>query len=278
MTDNAGFGTLVRAGGTLLGAIFTRTGPRPTRRWRFALPVAMVAIVGVGAAAGAALTGDKPADVPATDRARIELVVHDYILAHPEIIPEAIERLRSRESAKSVSDNRKDLETPYAGAWDGAADGDVVLVEFFDYACGYCRAAAPYVSRLVAEDKRLKIVYRELPILGEESIVAARVGLLAADSGHYPAFHHAMYAEGKVDKGAILAAADKSGLDKAKVQAIIASRGTADEFGKNVGLAQALGARGTPLFVVGDQVLHGDVGYDALKQAIEKTRSGNKTP
>jgi protein-disulfide isomerase len=276
MTDTITPGTLARAGRTMLGAIFTRTGPRRSFRARVTLPLAMVAVVGVGAAAGAALTGDKAADVPAAERARIEAVVRDYILAHPEIIPEAIEKLRGQEMAKSVNDNRKDLETPYAGAWDGAVDGDVTLVEFFDYACGYCRASAPYVARLVAEDKRLKVVYRELPILGEESIVAARVGLLAADSGKYPAFHKAMYDGEKVDKGGILSAADKAGLDKAKVQAILSSRGTADEFGKNVGLAQALNARGTPLFVVGDQILHGDVGYDALKEAIDKTRASKK--
>jgi protein-disulfide isomerase len=277
-SGKADLGAVLRAGRTLLGAIATRTGPRHASRWRFALPLAMVAVVGVGAAAGAAMVGgSKSADVPAADRARIEAVVHDYILAHPEIIPQAIEQLRQREAAKAVDDNRKDLETPYAGAWDGAKDGDVVLVEFFDYACGYCRASAPYIAKLVAEDKRLKIVYRELPILGDESVTAARVALFAADSGKYPAFHKAMYDNGEVTKATILSAAEKAGLDKAKVQSILASRGNADEFGKNVGLAQALGARGTPLFIVGNQVLHGDVGYDALKEAIEKTRSGNKT-
>lgn len=277
MSSTSRFTTLTRAGATLIGAIFTRTGPRGIHRWRLALPAAMVGVAGIGAVAGAALTSDKPVDVPASERARIEAVVHDYILAHPEIIPEAMEQLRSRQSAKSVNDNRKDLETPYPGAWDGAANGDVVLVEFFDYACGYCRAATPYVARLLAEDKRLKVVYRELPILGDESTVAARVGLLAADSGKYPAFHAAMYESGEVTKATILAAASRAGLDKARVQAIVLSPGTAEEFAKNVGLAQALNARGTPLFVVGDQILHGDVGYDALKQAIEKTRSGNKT-
>lgn len=281
MTDTIGFGTLSRAGGALLSAIVTRTGARSPRRWHMALPLALASVAGLGAAAGAALTGQKPAslsDVSVAERTKIEAVVRHYILTHPEIVPEAIERLRGREAAKSVNDNRKDLETPYAGAWDGAADGDVVLVEFFDYACGYCRAAAPYVAKLLMEDKRLKVVYRELPILGDESIMAARVALLAADSGKYPVFHQAMYATGKVDKSAILAAADAAGLNKAKVQAVLAERGTPDEFGKNVGLAQALNARGTPLFVVGEQILHGDVGYDALKQAIEKTRTRNSNP
>ncbi|MFT3967975.1 MAG: DsbA family protein [Sphingobium sp.] len=213
---------------------------------------------------------------PAAERARIEAVVRDYILAHPEILPEAMERLRTKEMAKSVSDNRKDIETPYAGAWEGAADADVVLVEFFDYSCGYCRAAAPYVAKLLAEDRKLKVVYRELPILGDESVQAARVALLAADSNLYPAYHKAMYGYQEVTKATILAAATQAGLDKGKVQNILSSRGTADEFAKNVTLAQALNARGTPLFVVGDRILHGDVGYDALKQAIAETRNSNK--
>ncbi|CAN5149147.1 DsbA family protein [soil metagenome] len=268
--EKARKGSLLHAGATLLRAFAARTGPRPVHRVRrVVMPVAMLGAIGLGAAAGSAAMND---DVPAADRARIETVVRDYILAHPEIIPEAMEKLRDRQAAKAVDDNRKDIETPYAGAWDGAADGDVILVEFFDYACGYCRTSAPDVARLLAEDKRLKVVYRELPILGDESVVAARVALLAADTGKYPAFHNAMYAGEGVDKAAISAAAAKAGLDRGKVQSILSSRGTAEEFGKNITLAQTLNARGTPLFVVGDQVLHGAVGYDDLKAAIARAR------
>lgn len=276
MTQKVGLGTLFRAGSALVNAICVTTGPRQPGRFRWLLSGALLGALGLGAAAGAALTSDK-VDIAPTERARIEAVVRDYILAHPEIIPEAIERLRSNEMSKAVSDNRKDIETPYAGAWEGAADADVILVEFFDYSCGYCRGAVPYIARLLGEDKKLKVVYRELPILGDESTLAARVALLAAESGRYPAFHKAMYGHEQVTKATILSAAEKAGLDGAKVQSILSSRGSAEEFTKNVGLAQALNARGTPLFVVGDQVLHGDVGYDALKEAIAKTRASNKT-
>ncbi|MET0240042.1 MAG: DsbA family protein [Sphingobium sp.] len=269
-------GSLLRAGRTLLGAIVSRTAPpTPGRRRRIAIGVAGVGIAGLAAAASGALEGLKAADVPAAERARIEAVVRDYILQHPEIIPEAIEKLRDRQAVKTIDDNRKALETPYAGAWDGAADSDVVLVEFFDYACGYCRAAAPDIAKLLAEDKQLKIVYRELPILGEESGQATRVALLAADSGKYPAFHKAMYdgTQGELNHSAILAAASKAGLDKAKVQTALAASGTPDEVMTNLGLARALSAQGTPLFVVGNEILHGDVGYDALKDAVAKTRA-----
>ena len=103
--------------------------------------------------------------------------------------------MQLRQAASTVAQHRQALETPFHGSWAGAANGDVVLVEFFDYACGYCRAALPDITRLLAEDKRLKVVYRELPILSDGSALAARVGLHAAEAGRYAAFHRAMYAE-----------------------------------------------------------------------------------
>lgn len=269
-TDKADLGTTLRAGRTVLRAMAVRTGPRVGGRARLWGGLALLGAAGLGAAAAMAASGD----VPAGDRAKIEAVIHDYILEHPEIIPEAMERLRTKEAAKAVQDNRHDIETPYPGAWEGAADGDVVLIEFFDYACGYCKASAPDIQKLLAEDPKLKVVYRELPILGSDSVVAARVALYAADSGHYAAFHKAMYEGEGVGKPAILAAAAKAGLDRARVEAILSARGSSDEFTRNVDLAQALNARGTPLFVVGDQVLHGAVGYDELKAAIARTRAG----
>ncbi|HCW59713.1 MAG TPA: disulfide bond formation protein DsbA, partial [Sphingobium sp.] len=95
----------------------------------------------IAAAAGAALAVQAPASVGATDKAAIEQIVHDYILEHPEIIPQAIEKLQSKRLSSVIDASRSALETPYAGAWEGAADADVTVVEFFDYACGYCRAS-----------------------------------------------------------------------------------------------------------------------------------------
>lgn len=215
-------------------------------------------------------------DMSSAERARIEAVVRDYILAHPEIIPQAIQKLQERNVAQAVEEHRAELEKPYAGAWEGAADADVVLVEFFDYACGYCRSSAPDLARLLKEDRRLKLVYRELPILSEQSMAAARVGLYAAEQGRYPAFHKAMYDGSGVDRDAVLAAAAKAGLDKAKVQDILSKRVSLAEIENNIRLAQALNARGTPLFVVGNQVLEGAVGYETLKAAVERARAEAK--
>ena len=177
----------------------------------------------IAAAAGAALAVQAPASVGATDRAAIEQIVHDYILDHPEIIPQAIEKLQAKRLSGVIDASRSALETPYAGAWEGAADADVTVVEFFDYACGYCRASLPDLGKLVGSDKKVKIVYRELPILSEESGDAAKVSLLAAERGQYMAYHKALYGAGRVTRDTILAAAAKAGISKADAEAAIAS-------------------------------------------------------
>jgi len=166
----------------------------------------------IAAAAGNALAVQAPAAVTTTDKRAIEKIVHDYILEHPEIIPQAIERLQAKRMSSTIADNRMALEKPYAGAWEGAANADVTVVEFFDYACGYCRASLPDLAKLVGSDAKVKIVYRELPILSEESSDAAKVSLLAAERGQYMAYHKALYGAGKVTRDTIVAAAAKAGI------------------------------------------------------------------
>ncbi len=205
-------------------------------------------------------------------RTQIEQIVHDYILEHPEILPEAMERLQARRVSQVIETQRRQIETPYGGAWEGAKDGDVTIVEFFDYGCGYCRASLPDIARLVDGDKKLKVIYRELPILSEESKEAARVSLLAAEQGKYMPFHKALYAAGHPTRDSILAAAAKSGIDAKEAAAAMASERRDVEIENNLKLAQALGANGTPTFVIGDQVLAGAVGYDALKEAVATAR------
>ncbi len=243
---------------------------RCSARTRFMAAAVGAVLLGGGAVAGWAAAG--AGDVPAAERARIEAVVHDYILANPEIIPQAIQKLKDKRMAGSIDENRKALETPYHGSWEGAAQPDVTLVEFFDYACGYCRASLADINRLLKEDPKLRVVYRELPVITEGSADAARVSLLAAEEGKYPAFHAAMYAAGGVEKAKILAAAKVAGIDEAKAKAAIVSDKRDGEIGSNVRLAQALQGTGTPLFVVGGKVLEGAVGYDALKAAIAEAR------
>ncbi len=226
----------------------------------------------IAAAAGTALAVQAPAAVTTTDKSAIEKIVHDYILEHPEIIPQAIERLQAKRMSSTIADNRMALEKPYAGAWEGAANADVTVVEFFDYACGYCRASLPDLAKLVGSDAKVKIVYRELPILSEESSDAAKVSLLAAERGQYMAYHKALYGAGKVTRDTIVAAAAKAGISKADAEAAMASNKYDAEIQSNIALAQKLQASGTPTFVIGDQVLNGAVGFDALKSGVAAAR------
>ena len=230
------------------------------------------AIAFIAAAAGTALAVQAPTSVAATDKAAIEKIVHDYILDHPEIIPQAIQKLQANRMSTTISDNRAALETPYAGAWEGAANADVTVVEFFDYACGYCRASLPDLAKLVAADPKVKVVYRELPILSEESSDAAKVSLLAAERGQYMAYHKALYGAGRVTRDSIINAAGKAEISKADAEAAIASSKYDAEIQSNIALAQKLQASGTPTFVIGGQVLNGAVGYDALKNGVAAAR------
>jgi len=192
--------------------------------------------------------------------------VRDYILAHPEILVEAGQRLHEKEMSKVVNANRRELETPFGNAWAGAEDGDVTLVEFFDYACGFCRASNPDLQRLLQEDPKLKIVWREFPVLGQDSLAAARVSLAAASGGQFKAFHDRMFASGRPTQQSILAAQQSLGVEVQQPRKFDA------ELEKNMELARAIGATGTPTFVIGNKVLQGAVGYDVLKKAIAEAR------
>lgn len=262
-------GALLRSAGVIASALGAQTGERRGGR-RFILPLLATSLLASGAAVGYAATSKS--DVPAGDRAAIEAVVRDYILANPEIIPQAIELLKAKQKSASVNENRAALETPYPGAWEGAAQPKVTLVAFMDYACGYCRAALPHIEELVQKNPDLRVVYRELPIISEGSADAAKVSLLAARENKYMAFHKAMYAAGGVSSEAVLKAARTAGVDANRAKTSMAEKNGDDEFMNNIRLAQALGAEGTPLFVVGDEIFNGLVGYEVLQGAIDKAR------
>jgi protein-disulfide isomerase len=238
--------------------------------WRKA--AAAFAVTGIAATIASCTQGEAS---PPADRSAIEAVVHDYILAHPEIIPEAMERLQAKQTTAAIDANRRAIETPFAGAWAGNPKGDVTLVEYFDYACGFCRASVADVDRLLAEDRGVKIVFRELPILSEESTAAAKLSLVAAQQGRFYDFHKAVYAGGQLSDASLAAAAARAG-----VKAPAASLGLpaiASEIAANIDMARALRLSGTPSFIVGDQILNGAVGYDALRKAVADARAAKRS-
>jgi protein-disulfide isomerase len=194
--------------------------------------------------------------------------VRSYLLGNPEVIPEAMELLRSREMASAVAQHRAQIETPFHGAWAGAERPEVTLVEYFDYACGFCRASNAAVDRLLREDPGLRVVWREYPVLGPASEEAAVASLAAAKAGRYRAFYDGLFEAGRPSAGTVAAARASVGLGEVALT---------DEFRRelqaNYEVARAIGAQGTPTFVVGDQVLHGAVGYEVLKGAIAEARA-----
>ena len=197
-------------------------------------------------------------------------IVRDAIMAHPEMLPEAMAALQQREMTKLVNQNRARIETPFGGAWEGNPKGDVTLVQFFDYACGYCRASLPDIDRLLATDKDLKIVYREMPILGEPSNAAARASLsVAQQRANYAAFHRALYAAGRPTADTIAAAAVTAGMTGKRGDMTAVDQ----EVASNLDLQRQLQLTGTPSWIVGDTVLNGAVGYDALVAAIKAARA-----
>ena len=202
------------------------------------------------------------------DKAATEAVVRDYILDHGEILQQAVERMQQRSADAAAGQHRAALETPYHGAWAGAADADVVLVEFFDYACPYCRATNADVDRLLREDPHLKVVWRELPIISPTSQDAAYVSLAAARQGRFREFHARLFALGRPTDALLAQAAAESGVRReAETEEAHA------ELARNLDLARAINTNATPTFVVGNHVLQGALGYETLRQAVAAARA-----
>lgn len=199
-----------------------------------------------------------------------ERLVRQALVDHPEMLVQAGEALRDQQYASTLEPIRASLERPFFSSWQGAEKPEVTLTYFFDYGCGYCRQSNPDIQRLLKEEKGLRVVYRELPILGPDSVAAARVSLAASKAGKFLQYHDALYAAGRPGPDSIALAAKSAGIpaqptDDAAQEA---------ELRANMALASQLGATGTPLFVVGNRVINAAVGYDALKEAVKAARKG----
>lgn len=226
----------------------------------------LLAAAAAGAAAALLVVGG---GLALADRAGLGTeLVRTALRDHPEILVETAERLREEQHAPTIASHRSALLTPFGSSWKGSANPDVVLVEFYDYACTYCRASIPHVERLLAEDRGLRVVFRELPILGPASVDAARLALAASKAGRFAKFHDTLFAAGRPSPQSLKQAASAAGIPAVPPE-------TAEfetEIKRNFELAGSLGATGTPLFVVGDKLFNGAVGYDILKQAIADAR------
>lgn len=237
------------------------------------LALAALALVAalIGATALWAFQRVAPGSLAGADRARVENVVRDYVLAHPEIIPEAMDLLRDRETGKVIAANADAILEPVGSAWAGNPKGDVTLVEYFDYNCGYCRASLPTIAQLIASDPKVRVVFRELPILSEESGVAAKLSLAAAEQGKFKVFHDALYAGGQLTPASIAAAAKTAGIDMNRAAAY-APRAEA-EIASNMAMARQLNMTGTPSWVIGDKVVSSALQLEDLQKAVAAARA-----
>lgn len=199
--------------------------------------------------------------------------IERYLLANPELLPKMAEALEREQAQQKLATAGLDLYQPFAGAVLGNPDGKHTLVKFTDYNCGYCRAAASEVQKLLAADPELKVIIREWPIFDGSEAVAS-MALAAARQGKYAAYHQALFASGDTSEAGLAAAARQVGLDYARLKADAASPQIAYELSRNSQYAQELGFTGTPSWIAGGRIIEGAVPAETLARAIAGGGSG----
>ena len=207
--------------------------------------------------------------------------IRTYLLEHPEVLMEAVNRLDAKQGEQEAAaasavlkDRAADVFQDAASPVSGNPKGEVTLVEFFDYNCPYCRVMVPLLTQAEAADPWLRIVYKEFPILGPGSVFAAKAALAANKQGKYVTLHRALYQlRGPVDEAKVLEVATNVGLEIQRMKADMQDSAIEGAIEKNVKLAEALRITGTPGFVVGDQISTGATDFDGLQALIAKGRS-----
>jgi protein-disulfide isomerase len=222
-------------------------------------------------------TSNVAADMP---KGEFERRVHGYLMEHPGVIIQAVNQLEARQRANEETEVQKVVRTRAdevlhdpASPTSGNQNGDVTLVEFFDYNCPYCRQMAPIMTKAEEGDPQLRVVYKEFPILGPNSTFAAKAALAAQNQGKYVAFHRALYQiRGAVDASKAMEAAASVGLDVERLKTDMGDPVIQVAIDKNLALAQALRINGTPGFVIGDQILRGATDLETLQAWIVTAR------
>jgi len=210
----------------------------------------------------------------------IAKIVRDTILKNPDILIEAMRLLEERQkleadaaARKAIVESWKELRDDPDSVVGGNPKGDVSFVQFYDYKCGYCKRAHPAVVQLMKSDPKVRVVYKELPILGPESMIAARAATAARKSDKFARFHDAlMTARGSLDEASVLQIATEVGLDAKKLKSDMASEDVTKIIFRNRQLAEKLGITGTPAFVVGGQLIPGAIDLTAMRQLVAETR------
>ena len=216
-------------------------------------------------------------------RKAFEGVIRDYLLKNPAIIREAMQALQQREeeekqakATRALKEYSGELYHDASSPVGGNPKGDVTIVEFFDYNCGYCKRVAPTIRALLKQDPNIRIVYKEFAILGPQSLIAARAALAAQRQGKYHEFHNALMSAAKLDAGSIAALSKRLGLDQDKWLEDMEDPGIARMIRRNSQLANVLGINGTPAFIIGERLIPGAVDLDALTEIVKSERAKRK--
>jgi len=244
----------------------------------------------LGLAAGLMLTLGQTAghaqSFDGAQRSEIEKIIREYLVQHPEVLQDALNELEKKQAAEeadkkqaAVKDNASTIFNSSRQVTVGNAQGDVTFVEFFDYNCGYCKRAMSDMFDLMKNDPKLKVVLKEFPVLGPGSIEAAHVAIAARmqdKSGKkYLDFHQKLLSgRGQADKARAMAAAKEAGFDMGRLEKDMASDEVKATIEENLKLAEKLGLNGTPSYVIGDNIVVGAVGLDALKEKVNTARCG----
>jgi protein-disulfide isomerase len=225
-------------------------------------------------------------DFSPAQRTSIESIVREYLIAHPEVLQEAMSELEKRQAVAEVEKHKAAVKEHSKALFFsprqvtlGNPGGNVTFVEFFDYNCGYCKRAMDDMLTLLKDDSKLKVVLKEFPVLGPGSVEAAQVAVAVRmqDPGgkKYLAFHQKLLGgRGQADKARALAVAKDVGLDMGRLEKDMGSAEVKATLQEDFKLAEALGMNGTPSYVIGDTVVVGAIGLEGLQEKINTARCG----
>jgi protein-disulfide isomerase len=211
----------------------------------------------------------------------LDQAIEQYIRSHPEVIEQALQSLEGKRQRgeklrirQAIAAHQEELLRDPASPVSGNVNGDVTVIEFFDYRCGYCKRVASAVTQLQKDEPGVRVVYKDFPILGEVSVFGARAALAAREQGKHQAFHEAMLAsENELTQEEVLAIAQRVGLDVKKLESDLHAPEWQAAIDRNHALAKLLGITGTPGFVVGGEVYPGALELTGLKALVAKART-----
>ena len=251
---------------------------------RFPLPCRLL-LVALAACLGIASLAVARADDALTpqQKSAVDQAIHDYLMNHPEVVLDALkagqqksEQEAAARTRRLIGDMHKQLVENPDDLVAGNPKATATIVEFFDYRCPYCKEIEPTLDALLHDDPKLRIVYKEFPVLGEPSVFAAHVALAARRQGKYAEFHRAMMAaKGTIDDAVVLKVAASVGLDVDKIKSDMSAADIKRIIEANYDAAAALNIEGTPALIVGDKLYPGAIDIDRLRDGIEAARKGS---